>query len=554
MKKAIVIGNYEYANIDTLPNALNDAKDIANILSKHGFDVDLYEDLSFETFLKITQDKKKLESISEIFFYFAGHAMQFLDRNYLLPVDISKDLTAPYVLENHAIYLGDIVNLLQTIDGKKIIVLDSCRNHNIQNEIINNDDLFNKGLVEIEAADNLLIAYATKSGFGAFEKHPESNNGLYTGTLKKYLKQYRLSINEVFEKTRNEVVQISNYKQIPWESSSLRSNYQLSTLDLSKPIFNINVNFNDIEVICTSSENLIITTEKSITFLDLQEDYIDITKTQGVIVKRAPRRTPIIRNFTLDGEDYIEKCQSNFNGIFYAASTQGKVYKIESQSILDCEKNIGTPVPTIKYMPEIIFDNKNNNPFYAIDISDKLIVCADSNNVLYIININTETEINQIGLSEKCSTIVDLKVINSEVYLATSDGLMILDMKTLNIETPLKTLVDAFYYDQKESKLFIAAYDNKIIIYNINSKEYKEVELNKILNSRVNSIKCIKSRFIILGTDSSSIILYDLDLNELVDEYKLNDESRIYSLDVMSDNILVARKNANEIGFWELNI
>ena len=56
MKKAIVIGNQNYRHISKLRNAINDAKDIKQILEAKYFDVSYYENLPFLKFLNIIQN------------------------------------------------------------------------------------------------------------------------------------------------------------------------------------------------------------------------------------------------------------------------------------------------------------------------------------------------------------------------------------------------------------------------------------------------------------------------------------------------------------------
>jgi uncharacterized caspase-like protein len=47
------------------------------------------------------------------------------------------------------------------------------------------------------------------------------NNGLYTEQILKQITRPGLKIEEVFKNVRAEVVQVSNNRQVPWESSSL---------------------------------------------------------------------------------------------------------------------------------------------------------------------------------------------------------------------------------------------------------------------------------------------------------------------------------------------
>uniref|UniRef100_UPI0013D4B2EB caspase family protein n=1 Tax=Escherichia coli TaxID=562 RepID=UPI0013D4B2EB len=65
----------------------------------------------------------------------------------------------------------------------------------------------------------VLIGYSTSSGSTA--KDGKNGNSIYTKSLTENIKNYNLSINDIFSKTRETVIKQTNYSQIPWEYSSL---------------------------------------------------------------------------------------------------------------------------------------------------------------------------------------------------------------------------------------------------------------------------------------------------------------------------------------------
>ena len=106
---ALVIGNSDYEH-KPLKNPKNDAKDMARVLEK----------LGFEVIVGIDQDKRKMErSVNQFrqrlqasggvgFFYYAGHGAQYKNSNYLIPLDSEiqfeedvkyKAVSANWVLE-----------------------------------------------------------------------------------------------------------------------------------------------------------------------------------------------------------------------------------------------------------------------------------------------------------------------------------------------------------------------------------------------------------------------------------------------------------------------
>src|SRR5262249_5676449 len=82
---ALVIGNSAYVNAAALRNPKNDAADIAETLKKLGFEVELGLDLD-QRGLAQTIEKfgRELEGADVGLFFYAGHALQISDKNYLV--------------------------------------------------------------------------------------------------------------------------------------------------------------------------------------------------------------------------------------------------------------------------------------------------------------------------------------------------------------------------------------------------------------------------------------------------------------------------------------
>jgi uncharacterized caspase-like protein len=85
---ALVVGNSAYAHAGTLKNPANDARAVADTLEKLGFDVLVGLDLTGRDFSFMAVDfAERLKSADVALFYYAGHAIQYEERNYLIPVD-----------------------------------------------------------------------------------------------------------------------------------------------------------------------------------------------------------------------------------------------------------------------------------------------------------------------------------------------------------------------------------------------------------------------------------------------------------------------------------
>ena len=75
----------------------------------------------------------------------------------------------------------------------------------------------------VDAATGTLIAYSTAPGSVAADG--DGRNGLYTEQLLAALDTPGLKIEEVFKQVRRNVSELSGGRQIPWESSSLTSDF-----------------------------------------------------------------------------------------------------------------------------------------------------------------------------------------------------------------------------------------------------------------------------------------------------------------------------------------
>src|SRR5262249_54634824 len=86
---ALVIGNasYKASNI-SLPNPRNDAQDISAVLATIGFEVVTVVDASKRDIDFALQRFARLATNADAaLFFYAGHAMQFQGRNFLMPID-----------------------------------------------------------------------------------------------------------------------------------------------------------------------------------------------------------------------------------------------------------------------------------------------------------------------------------------------------------------------------------------------------------------------------------------------------------------------------------
>lgn len=182
-KIAVVIGNAAYA-VPTwrLANPKNDATEMARRLRRMGFDVDLTTDATrAQMDAAMRRFGARLErggSTAVSFFYYAGHAAQRDDVNYLVPVDAN----APTIeaLQAQAPPLQTVFEGIAAAGNSvNLVVLDACRNMPLPS---GGGELASGGLAEAGRRGAMFIAYATSPGSVANDAG-EGANSPYTGAL-----------------------------------------------------------------------------------------------------------------------------------------------------------------------------------------------------------------------------------------------------------------------------------------------------------------------------------------------------------------------------------
>ncbi len=218
---ALVMGNDAYPGAP-LRSAVNDARDFAAALRPHGFDVLLAENVTREhMFNAIREFGSRLREGDIALFFYAGHAIQLRDRNYLIPVDAEVKQE-----EDVSFYSLDVVEVLQRMDRARtranLLILDACRDNPFATSV----RLSAVGLAQMNAPPGTLIAYATAPGHVAQEG--AGRNGTYTKHLLRHINTPGVAVELVLKRVREGVIRETRGQQVPWDSSSLRSDVTLA--------------------------------------------------------------------------------------------------------------------------------------------------------------------------------------------------------------------------------------------------------------------------------------------------------------------------------------
>ncbi|NCU04646.1 MAG: hypothetical protein GXC73_11735, partial [Chitinophagaceae bacterium] len=217
-KKLALIGMERYQYITALRNPRNDARSMSKVLRENGFEVIEVIDGGKEQLKNaIKEFGYKLASYQVGLFYYSGHGIQIDDQNYVIPVD--ANIRSKTDVKDECPSVSWVLRRMEDANTKlNIVILDACRNNPFQRSAFGSENS-EGGLAAILPPDNTIISFATDPGSVASDG-VAGTNGLYTGSLVKYIAMPNLQIENVFKLTGKEVKEKSGGKQKPWLNSN----------------------------------------------------------------------------------------------------------------------------------------------------------------------------------------------------------------------------------------------------------------------------------------------------------------------------------------------
>jgi len=211
---ALAVGNAGY-RMSPLTNPVNDAQAISGALRDLGFSVETIVDADYRQLgTGIDRFVHRVRRGDVAVFYYAGHGIQIEGENFLVPTDFdARDESSA----KYAAYPAD--RLLEGMErsGAKlnIIILDACRNNPFRGS-----RAMSGGLAPMGSGAGTFVAFATSPGKTASD-NSKGANGLFTQYLLESLRQPGLTLDEVFNRTRELVYTASKQSQIPWTQTNV---------------------------------------------------------------------------------------------------------------------------------------------------------------------------------------------------------------------------------------------------------------------------------------------------------------------------------------------
>ena len=167
---ALVVGVSDYEKWPRLPNAVNDAKEVASKLKELGFEVKLVLDPTsreMKTVLSEMVYDMGIEENRALLFYYAGHGETetLADKTkmgYIIPKDCPILERDPKGFATHAISMRDIESASMRIHSKHVLMLfDSCFSGSLFALVraVPDDITENKGVIK---GSNLRLTFVIK--------------------------------------------------------------------------------------------------------------------------------------------------------------------------------------------------------------------------------------------------------------------------------------------------------------------------------------------------------------------------------------------------------
>jgi len=215
---ALVMGAQNYQKLDHVPNAMNDAARVADVL--RGLRFSFVRHVPDPTRSDLDGFLNELaneigDDPAVVLIFFAGHGFHDATQNYLVPINASKDDLAASSIAVTSI-LGSIVS---DRPGITILLLDACRAPAPTQRpegTAAKKPIGAEGFAPVGNTDNAIVGFASQFGWPAGSvAFPGATNSPYTTGLLKYIVTKDASLDQVLEAVRREVRELTKGTQSP---------------------------------------------------------------------------------------------------------------------------------------------------------------------------------------------------------------------------------------------------------------------------------------------------------------------------------------------------
>jgi uncharacterized caspase-like protein len=219
---ALIVGNGAYVAMNPLASPVSDAEAMARTLEGLGFQVTLLGDADKAAISQAVAEfgsaLREAGDDATGLFYYAGHAVQSQQRNYLLPVDIAVKDAAD--LDLLAIDADLVLRQMTSARNKTNIFI---LNANRASPFGDLPGLADSGLAEMTPPPGTFLAFAATPGTVAADDAPGSS--AYAKALSALMISQGMAIEDVFNEVRIAVQELTGGVQTSWETSALTGGF-----------------------------------------------------------------------------------------------------------------------------------------------------------------------------------------------------------------------------------------------------------------------------------------------------------------------------------------
>ena len=209
-RMALVVGIDNYAKLNVLQKAGNDARAVSSALAKLAFRVDLALDVGRRGFNKALSDfLNKVRPGAIVYFHFSGHGVSIDNDTYLLPADM--ELPNPNdreFVKREAIRLSELIDSFKAAQASaRVLVIDACRDNPFAARGVRSIGS-TRGLALLPAPRGTLIMYSAADGQAALDTlgpNDREPTSVYTRSLLRQLAVPGLSMVDMAHNVRREV-------------------------------------------------------------------------------------------------------------------------------------------------------------------------------------------------------------------------------------------------------------------------------------------------------------------------------------------------------------
>lgn len=231
-RAAFIVGNAAYSDAAVLKNPGNDAGLMASTLGNLGFAVDLQVNLTRADFSRAFSSFLRTHDGADVMlFYYAGHGIQFEDRNYLLGTD--AELVSEFDIAGETIALDTVVQALERRSKAALVFIDACRDNPIADAFYAENfpgtrSVAARGLAEMrEAYEGTMVVFAASPGQVAFDG--TGPNSPFTLALARHLPAENVEVLSLMKRVIRDTRLLTRGQQSPVVTNDLAKDIFLQT-------------------------------------------------------------------------------------------------------------------------------------------------------------------------------------------------------------------------------------------------------------------------------------------------------------------------------------